>query len=78
MSRSNKSKIAVTLLGALAFGANAQAQDFSKNKIIKTDSFSIIKDSKLGGKSAQTIGAVGGRIIIKILKKLKKAFRHWK
>lgn len=43
MSRS-KSKIAVTLLGALAFGANAQAMN------------SGVKDVK----SEQTIGAVGG------------------
>ena len=43
MSRS-KSKIAVTLLGALAFGANAQAMN------------SGVKDVK----SEQTIGTVGG------------------
>ncbi|MBO6126886.1 MAG: hypothetical protein J6P21_02670 [Clostridia bacterium] len=59
MSRSNKSRIAVTLLSALAFGANAQAQaqaqDLNKNKITKTDGFSIksTKPAQNSGKSGR-------------------------
>ena len=57
MSGSNKSRIAVTLLSALAFGANAQAQDLNKNKITKTDGFSIksTKPAQNSGKSGRVM-----------------------
>ena len=54
MSRSNKRRFAVTLLGVLAFGANAQAKDLN-NKITKTDGFSIksTKPAQNSGKSGR-------------------------
>ena len=56
MNRSNKSKIAVTLLSALTFGANdASAMNsgikISGNLATKSSSFSTSKDSKLGSKN---------------------------
>ena len=83
MSRSNKSKIAVTLLSALAFGASdASAMNSgiknSGNLATKSSSFSASKDSKLSSKSPQSLGTVGGRLLIKILRESKKAFRYWK
>jgi len=77
MSRSNKSRIAVTLLSALAFGANdASAMNSgiknSGNLATKSSSFSASKDSKSSPKSPQTVGTVGGATSNKNLKRIEQ------
>ncbi|MBO6127220.1 MAG: hypothetical protein J6P21_04460 [Clostridia bacterium] len=62
MSRSNKDKIAVTLLSALAFGANDAS---AMNSGIKNS-------GNLATKSSQTVGTVGGATSNKNLEKIKK------
>ncbi len=60
MSKFDSQKFAVTLAFALLFGSKTSAVNTSTN----------------GVKIPQSLGAVGGRIIIQILKKLTKAFRY--
>ena len=70
MNRSNKSKFSVTLLSALAFGANSTSAmnsgiKTSGNLATKSSSFSTSKDSKLSPKSSQSVGTVS--ILEKVL-----------